>query len=75
MIAQRAAFHNTQFNFFVALTIRVKFFDACSLSKEILACDNHCKNPRGCLIEEEVSKVHLFTSSAAGNKCREELIA
>ena len=75
MIAQRAAFHKTQFNILIAVTRRVNFLEACSLSKEISPCDNHSGETPRCLVEEEVSKVQLFTSSAAGNKCREELIA
>ena len=39
MIAQRAAFHNTQFNILVAVTRRVNFLEACSLSREISTCD------------------------------------
>ena len=39
MIAQRAAFHNTQFNILVAVTRRVNFLEACSLSREILTYD------------------------------------
>ena len=62
------------FNILVAVTRRVNFLEACSLSKEISTCDNSGETPR-CFVEEKVGKVHLFTSSAAGNKCREELIA
>ena len=64
MIAQRAAFHKAQFKNLVAVARRVNVFDACSLSKEISTCENHSGEIPRCLIEEEVSKVQLFTSAA-----------
>ena len=48
--------------------------EACSLSKEISTCDNHSGETPRCLIEEEVSKVQLFTSSAAGNVAKNRVI-
>ena len=74
MIAQWAAFHNTQFNSLVAVTRRVNFLEACSFSKEISPCDNHSGETPRCLIAEEVSKVQLFTSSAAGNVAKNRVI-
>ena len=74
MIAQRAAFHNTQFDILVAVTRGVNFLEACSLSKEISPCDNHSGETPRCLVEEEVSKVQLFRSSAAGNVAKNRVI-
>ena len=60
--------------YLVAVTRRVNFLEACSLSKEISTCDNHSGETTRCLVEEEVSKVQLFTSSAAGNVAKNRVI-
>ena len=59
--------------YLVAITRRVNFLEACSLSKEISTCDNSGETPR-CFVEEKVGKVHLFTSSAAGNVAKNRVI-
>ena len=48
--------------------------EACSLSKEISTCDNHSGETPRCLVEDEVSKVQLFTSSATGNVAKNRVI-